>query len=170
MDRFRECFAVKTGCLFMFIALPLRPIFSLASAGIVGRIQAAGMAARKRKKMKTKFAAIAAMALSAVTILSGAASAQCPVRPVTFVVPRPEGGSDDVLTGLIAREFTNIFGAQATVVNRPGGPQRPVSGAQEVAAAEPDGYTIGSFPNWQTRDEVRAQIEADIRTLKYLAQ
>ena len=79
----------------------------------------------------------------ALTTIAGAALAEYPERPVTFVVPWPPGDLEDVLTRLIAEEFQNRTGAPAAVVNMPGG--GGVVGGIEVANAAPDGYTIGSF-------------------------
>ena len=57
----------------------------------------------------------------ALTAIAGAALAEYPERPVTFVVPWPPGDLEDVLTRLIAEEFQNRTGAPAAVVNMPGG-------------------------------------------------
>jgi len=81
-----------------------------------------------------------AMALAAFT---GAALAEYPEKPVTFIVPWPPGDLEDVLTRMIAEEFQKETGAPAAVVNRPGG--GGIVGALEVAQAPADGYKIGSF-------------------------
>ncbi|MCT8331166.1 tripartite tricarboxylate transporter substrate-binding protein [Albidovulum sediminis] len=72
------------------------------------------------------------------------AAAEYPDRPVSFVVPFPPGDLEDVLTRMIAEDFQAKYGVAAAVVNKPseGG---PFPGAAEVAAAAPDGYTVGSF-------------------------
>jgi tripartite-type tricarboxylate transporter receptor subunit TctC len=75
--------------------------------------------------------------------LSGAALAEYPEKPVTFIVPWPPGDLEDVLTRLIAEELQKETGVPAAVVNKPGG--GGVVGGLEVATAAPDGYTIGSF-------------------------
>jgi tripartite-type tricarboxylate transporter receptor subunit TctC len=76
--------------------------------------------------------------------LGGPALAEYPDRPVSFVVPFPPGDLEDVLTRMIAEDFEAKYGVAAAVVNKPseGG---PFPGAAEVAAAAPDGYTVGSF-------------------------
>ncbi len=68
-----------------------------------------------------------------------------PNRPVRFVVPWPPGDLEDILTRIIAEEMSKETGKPATVVNRPGG--GAVIGASDVARAQPDGLTIGSFVN-----------------------
>lgn len=81
----------------------------------------------------------------AMTAISGAALAEYPEKPVSFIVPWPPGDLEDVLTRMIAEEFQNEYGVSAAVVNKPGGGGGPFPGAIEVATAPADGYTIGSF-------------------------
>ena len=77
--------------------------------------------------------------------LAGTARAEYPEKPVQFIVPWPPGDLEDVLTRMIAEELQNETGVAAAVVNRPGGGGGPFPGAAEVARAEADGYTVGSF-------------------------
>ncbi len=91
------------------------------------------------KKLVLATAALAALGLP------GVAAAEYPEKPVEFVVPFPPGDLEDVLTRMIADEFQATYGVPAAVVNKPGGGGGPFPGAAEVAAADPDGYTIGSF-------------------------
>lgn len=81
----------------------------------------------------------------AMTALGGAAVAEYPEKPVSFVVPWPPGDLEDVLTRMIAEDFQNEYGVSAAVVNKPGGGGGPFPGAIGVANAPADGYTIGSF-------------------------
>ncbi|EBA06642.1 hypothetical protein SSE37_10313 [Sagittula stellata E-37] len=91
--------------------------------------------------MKSIFtASVAALALTA-----GAALAEYPEKPVSFIVPWPPGDLEDVLTRMIAEDFQEEYGVAAAVVNKPGGGGGPFPGAIEVANAPADGYTIGSF-------------------------
>ena len=87
---------------------------------------------------------VAAIAL-AVSSFSSAAQADYPEKPVEFVVPWPPGDLEDVLTRMIAEDFSEAYGVPAAVVNKPGGGGGPFPGAIEVANAPADGYTIGSF-------------------------
>ncbi len=82
-------------------------------------------------------------ALVALGTLAAPAQAAYPERPVQFVVPWPPGDLEDVLTRLIAKQFSKDYGVPAAVVNRAGG--GGVVGASTVARAKPDGYTVGSF-------------------------
>lgn len=85
--------------------------------------------------------ALAAVALATPLI----AQADYPEKPVEFVIPFPPGDLEDILTRMIADEFTKEYGVPAGVVNKPGGGGGPFPGAVEVANADADGYTVGSF-------------------------
>ncbi|PJE28796.1 Tripartite-type tricarboxylate transporter, receptor component TctC [Pseudooceanicola antarcticus] len=86
------------------------------------------------------------LALAAVALATPlTAQADYPEKPVEFVIPFPPGDLEDILTRMIADEFTKEYGVPAGVVNKPGGGGGPFPGAVEVANADADGYTVGSF-------------------------
>ena len=70
-----------------------------------------------------------------------ASVARFPNRPITYIIPLPAGGDADVATRLLAREAGTILGQPIVVVNKPGGAL--TIGISAIAAAKPDGYTIG---------------------------
>ncbi len=72
--------------------------------------------------------------------LAGAALAEFPERQVTLVIPFAAGGSTDVVGRIIAEKMGNALGQQIIVQNV-GGAGGSL-GAQQVAKADPDGYTI----------------------------
>lgn len=82
------------------------------------------------------------LAAAACFAVSGAVLAQpnYPAKPITLVVPYSTGGSTDIITRLIAREFSSQMGRQAIVENRVGG--GGVIGWSSVARAPADGYTL----------------------------
>ncbi len=82
---------------------------------------------------------------SALVATAGMAAAEYPEKPVNFVVPFPPGDVEDVLTRMIAEDFAAEYGVAAAVVNKPGGGGGPFPGAIDVAMADADGYTVGSF-------------------------
>jgi tripartite-type tricarboxylate transporter receptor subunit TctC len=84
----------------------------------------------------------ALVTLSALALGCQAALAQTayPERPIHIVVPFPAGGPSDVLTRIIAERMSADFGQGVVVDNRPGA--NTLIGAQYVAKAEPDGYTL----------------------------
>ncbi|RYF36968.1 MAG: tripartite tricarboxylate transporter substrate binding protein, partial [Comamonadaceae bacterium] len=86
-----------------------------------------------------------ALALSA-TCLSFAAAAQAfPNQPLRWVVPYPAGGGTDVAARTIANEMQQAIGQPIPVDNRPGA--NTIVGADFIAKARADGYTIGSADN-----------------------
>lgn len=73
----------------------------------------------------------------------GSAQAAYPEKPVKVVVNFAVGGSTDVAARFIARKLTDSMGQPFVVENRLGAGGS--IGAEYVAKAAPDGYTIGVF-------------------------
>lgn len=71
---------------------------------------------------------------------SAAAQDAYPSRPVKFVVPFPPGGPLDVPARLIAQKLTERWGKPVVVENQAGASGS--IGANAVARADPDGYTL----------------------------
>ena len=67
-------------------------------------------------------------------------AATYPNRAIKIVVPFPAGGPSDVLARLIGQKMSEDWGQPVVVENRPGA--NTVIGAQIVAKAAPDGYTL----------------------------
>jgi tripartite-type tricarboxylate transporter receptor subunit TctC len=63
-----------------------------------------------------------------------------PNRAIHIVVPFPAGGPADVAARLLAQKMNEDWGQPVIIDNRPGG--NTVIGAQAVAKAAPDGYTL----------------------------
>src|ERR1700737_3232954 len=63
-----------------------------------------------------------------------------PTRQVTLVVPFAPGGPADFLGRLVGQKMGEDLGQQIVVDNRPGA--NTIIGAQAVAKAAPDGYTL----------------------------
>ena len=66
--------------------------------------------------MKLTKTLLSATAMTLVA-LTGAAQAEYPEKPVSFIVPWPPGDLEDVLTRMIAEDFTAEYGVAAVVVN-----------------------------------------------------
>ena len=82
-------------------------------------------------------------ALAALFVLAaGAAIAQAnyPAKAIRYVVPFPAGGPLDIVARAIGQELTKSWGQPVIVDNRPGAGGN--IGADLVAKAPPDGYTI----------------------------
>jgi tripartite-type tricarboxylate transporter receptor subunit TctC len=63
-----------------------------------------------------------------------------PSRPVRFIVGYPPGGGVDAVARVFADKMTGLFGQPVVVMNH-GGAAGGIAGKQ-VAAEEPDGYTV----------------------------
>jgi tripartite-type tricarboxylate transporter receptor subunit TctC len=63
-----------------------------------------------------------------------------PSRSLKIVVPFPAGGPSDVLARMIGQRMSEDWSQPVVVENRPGA--NTVLGAQQVARAAPDGYTL----------------------------
>jgi tripartite-type tricarboxylate transporter receptor subunit TctC len=79
-----------------------------------------------------------------VLILSSSALAQTyPVRPIKMIVPLAAASAVDVAARIVTQKMADNMGQQIVIVNQPGA--SGLIGAEQVARAEPDGYTIGGF-------------------------
>jgi tripartite-type tricarboxylate transporter receptor subunit TctC len=72
-----------------------------------------------------------------------AAQVEYPAKPVSLIVPFAAGGRTDVIGRIVAQHLQIALGKPVAVVNKPGASS--VLGANEVADAKPDGYTLGFF-------------------------
>ena len=63
-----------------------------------------------------------------------------PTRQIRLVVPFAAGGPADLLARVLADEMSKDLGQQVFVDNRPGA--NTIIGAELVAKADPDGYTL----------------------------
>src|SRR5882762_7084233 len=81
----------------------------------------------------------------AFVVTMGIASAQTsdgwPDRPIRLVVPFPAGSSTDIIARIIAQRLGGPLGQQLVIENRAGASGN--IGADTIAKAAPDGYTIG---------------------------
>jgi len=87
----------------------------------------------------------AGLALVAMLAALPQAGAQdYPSRPVKIIVPFPAGGTADVMPRVIGEWLSRKWGQPVVVENRTGAAGN--IGAEAVAKAEPDGYTLLSAP------------------------
>ena len=73
-------------------------------------------------------------------LIAVSAAAAYPDHPIRFVVPVAAGGGNDIVARLLAQKLTDAWGQSVVVDNRPGA--ATAIGAEIVARAIPDGYTI----------------------------
>jgi tripartite-type tricarboxylate transporter receptor subunit TctC len=90
------------------------------------------------------------MALSATVLVLGAlgagnamaqtATAGWPAKTISLIVPFPSGGTTDVLARAVGQELSKSLGQPVIVESKPGA--GATLGADFVAKAKPDGYTL----------------------------
>jgi tripartite-type tricarboxylate transporter receptor subunit TctC len=84
--------------------------------------------------------------LPALALLVGSgANAQSayPARPIKMIVPLAAASAVDVAARIVTQKMADSMGQQIVIINLPGA--SGLIGAEQVAKAEPDGYTIGGF-------------------------
>ena len=94
--------------------------------------------------MRSGFRQLAAFALAlmlVVTVRAPASTQSYPSHTVTVVVPFPPGGSVDGVARIVVQKLNETMGQHFIVENRAGGASGIV-GANAVARAAPDGYTL----------------------------
>jgi len=91
--------------------------------------------------MSAKAARLAAAACSGLTLCGTAAQGQTyPTKPVRMINSYAAGGSVDVVARPLAQRLSEALGQPVIVDNRPGA--AGIVGADAVARAAPDGYTV----------------------------
>src|ERR1041385_7773317 len=66
-----------------------------------------------------------------------------PDRPIKMIVPLAAASAVDVAARIVTQKMADNMGQQFVILNQPGA--SGIIGAEAVARAEPDGYTIGGF-------------------------
>src|SRR2546421_822406 len=99
------------------------------------------------------------VALACASLCAPCALAQTsyPDRPIKMIVPLAAASAADVAARIVTQKMADNMGQQIVILNQPGA--SGLIGAEQVARAEPDGYTIGGFndsimtivPNLQSR-------------------
>jgi tripartite-type tricarboxylate transporter receptor subunit TctC len=105
--------------------------------------------------------------IAAALLLTAAAWAQYPVRPIRLLVPNPPGGATDTIARVVAPGLGEALGQPVVVENRPGSNGNLSS--ELAARSAPDGYTLllGQDSQIVISPHVYANLPVD--TLKDLA-
>ena len=108
-------------------------------------------------------------------VCASAAFAQSnyPDRPIKMIVPLAAASAVDVAARIVTQKMADNMGQQFVILNMPGA--SGLIGAEQVAHAEPDGYTIGGFndsimtmvPNLQSK--MRWDILKDFQPVSLVA-
>ena len=95
--------------------------------------------------MKVRLVLAVSFIIFAITPALVFSQAAFPTKPIQIYVGMAPGGSLDVLTRALAQEAKRYLGQEVVIVNKPG--SAGVVAAAQVAAAKPDGYTLGATPS-----------------------
>jgi tripartite-type tricarboxylate transporter receptor subunit TctC len=88
----------------------------------------------------TRRLVIQSAAFAAAMTVTGAMAQAWPARPITLIVPFPAGGTTDVLARALGERLQQSLGQPVVIESRPGA--GATIGADFVAKARPDGYTL----------------------------
>jgi tripartite-type tricarboxylate transporter receptor subunit TctC len=105
------------------------------------------MLRRKSPRIAHRRGARAWLGLAAATLLLAASPSWAqdyPGRTVRIIVPFPAGGTADVMPRIFADWLARKWGQAVVIENKPGAAGN--IGAETVAHAEPDGYTLLASP------------------------
>lgn len=92
------------------------------------------------KKALSVLVILCALALS-MSLLSAAAEAAYPEKPVEVIVAMQPGGGTDIAARTVFKFAEKYFGQSFAVINKPGASGE--IGWTAISVAKPDGYTIG---------------------------
>jgi tripartite-type tricarboxylate transporter receptor subunit TctC len=95
---------------------------------------------RRTEHMKLQVGRLACATAFLMLLVPVASAQPYPTRQITLVVPFAPGGPADFLGRLVGQKMSEDLGQQIVVDNRPGA--NTIIGAQAVAKASPDGYTL----------------------------
>ena len=110
---------------------------------------------------QTRRSILGGMAAAALSPWPASAQADYPSRPVRVTVPYAAGGGTDFFARLVFAEIGRQLGQQFVIENRPGAGTN--IGAEAVARAEPDGYTLllGDTATFATNRTLYARLPFD---------
>lgn len=119
---------------------------------------------------RRRFVVKAGLGAAALAVTgSRAFAAGFPERPVTFICPWPAGGTADMTMRALCAAAARQLGQTVVVENKAGA--SGMLGLKAMAAAKPDGYTVGQIPISVTRFAQLGSVQIDpLKELTYLAR
>jgi tripartite-type tricarboxylate transporter receptor subunit TctC len=123
----------------------------------------------KVQRTRRSFFPLMIVLLAAGILLSPVvpAAAEYPEKEITVIVPWAAGGGTDLITRFLADLMDKNLGKPVVVVNKPGG--GGLVGFKQLAAAKPDGYTLGITTNSMILHKYAASSYLDWRELAPIA-
>jgi tripartite-type tricarboxylate transporter receptor subunit TctC len=94
----------------------------------------------EQRRSALRMAAAAAGGSLALSIPAWASAQSYPTKTARIVVPYPPGGPTDIVARLVGQKLSERYGQSFVIENRPGAGGN--LGAENVARAEPDGYSL----------------------------
>ena len=91
--------------------------------------------------MRLVYSLVAALML--LSTPSAVAQTPYPDRPIKMIVPLAAASAVDVAARIVTQKMADNMGRQIVIINQPGA--SGLIGAEQVARAAPDGYTLGGF-------------------------
>jgi len=119
-------------------------VFHGDEAGEETRAMTANANVNANRKQRVGLAIWVAAALLAPGANIATAQEAYPNRPIKIIVPIPPGATADTLPRLVGEKLAGLWGQPVIVENRPGAALN--IGAEAVAKAAPDGYTLLASP------------------------
>lgn len=95
--------------------------------------------------LNAHFMRLAALAAALAAVPAVASAQDWPSRAVRIVVPNGPGGGTDIVSRILGDALSKSLGASFVVENKPGA--GTTLGAETVARAQPDGYTVLMMSN-----------------------
>jgi tripartite-type tricarboxylate transporter receptor subunit TctC len=80
------------------------------------------------------------LALATIAFAAGASAQPYPAKPIRLIVPFPPGGAVDFYARVVQPPLSELLGQQVIIENKSGA--SGMVGAEYVAKAAPDGYTL----------------------------
>ena len=117
----------------------------LCLTGTIGRVDVAqGNSGATMTHRFASFRGVAVAALLAAAPISAPAQADYPNRAIKIIVPVPPGGGANMVPRIVAEKLAARWAQPVIIENRSGAGLN--IGAQAVASAAPDGYTLLATP------------------------
>ena len=97
----------------------------------------------RARTVRLRFATLALLACAAAHSMGAVAQSAWPNKPIRMIIPLAAASAVDNAARIVAQKMSQNIGQQVVIENQPGA--AGLIGAERVAKAAPDGYTIAGF-------------------------